>query len=165
MKLSLADAAATEALGAAIANAFGNRAGVVIYLRGNLGAGKTTLARGLLRSLGVTGTIRSPTYTLLEHYRNAGRNVLHLDLYRLTDPLELTNLGLSDFPSSENWWLIEWPERGGALLPAADLELQLSVCDAGRAASMRFASESEAAALLGVVEGATSSVSNNLLKE
>ena len=154
MKLRLADAAATEALGAAIAEALGDRAGAVVYLRGDLGAGKTTLVRGLLRRLGVAGTIRSPTYTLLEQYHAAGKNVVHLDLYRLSDPLELTNLGLADFPAHENWCLIEWPERGGPLLAAPDLEVQLSVSGAARAASIQVASKSEAPALRGALSRA-----------
>ena len=130
--LVLADAGATEALGARLARALAQQPGLVIYLEGDLGAGKTTLARGLLRALGVQGAIRSPTYTLMEVYEPAGRAVLHMDLYRLTDPLELQNLGLADFPPNKTLWLVEWPERGAGLLPPFDLRLRLAAEGAGR---------------------------------
>src|SRR5690606_28627226 len=94
----LADAEATAALGAALAHVFDGEAGGVIFLEGDLGSGKTTLARGLLRALGVTGAIRSPTYTLLEPYELSPRSLLHMDLYRLQDPEELEQLGLADQP-------------------------------------------------------------------
>ena len=132
MKRFLPDAAATEAFGAALAESLRDREGAVIYLRGDLGAGKTTLVRGLLRALGVDGRVRSPTYTLMEPYRAGDRSVIHLDLYRLTDPLELHNLGLADFSPKTTWWLVEWPERGGSLLPAADAEIALRIEGAGR---------------------------------
>ena len=134
MEMDLPDAAATEALGAALAEALAAQAGAVIYLEGDLGAGKTTLARGLLRALGVTGAIRSPTYTLMEHYRAGSHSVLHMDLYRLTDPLELANLGLGDFPPAQTLWLVEWPQRGGALLQTAQLRVQLAAAGEGRTA-------------------------------
>lgn len=126
----------TAALGAAIARALADRPGAVIHLDGPLGSGKTTLARGLLRALGVTGTIRSPTYTLLEPYELGVRTVVHLDLYRLTDPRELEPLGLRDYPRERCWWLIEWPERGGSRLPAPDLRLQLAHDPSGRRAQL-----------------------------
>lgn len=132
MKRFLPDTAATEAFGAALADALRDREGVVIYLRGDLGAGKTTLVRGLLRALGVTGRVRSPTYTLMEPYRGGDRNVIHLDLYRISDPLELGNLGLADYSPRTTWWLVEWPERGSSLLPPADVEVALRVERAGR---------------------------------
>ena len=136
MKRSLPDAAATEAFGAALANALRDREGLVVYLRGNLGAGKTTLVRGLLRALGVEGRIRSPTYTLMEPYRAGERSVIHLDLYRIADPLELNNLGIQDFPPQKTWWLIEWPERGASLLPPPDLQIDLRVDGKGREATL-----------------------------
>lgn len=122
----------TAALGAAIAQALGERTGTVIYLEGPLGAGKTTLARGLLRALGVQGTIRSPTYTLLEPYETGGRLLVHLDLYRLREPAELESLGLRDYPRERCWWLVEWPERAGERLPAPDLRILLDHDPAGR---------------------------------
>lgn len=122
----------TAALGRAVAAALAPAPGAVIFLEGPLGAGKTTLARGLLRSLGVQGTIRSPTYTLLEPYKAGGRTLVHLDLYRLREPAELESLGLRDYPREQCWWLIEWPERGGARLPDPDLRLRLDHDPAGR---------------------------------
>jgi tRNA threonylcarbamoyladenosine biosynthesis protein TsaE len=132
----LASAEDTAALGAAVARALAGRAGAVVHLEGPLGAGKTTLARGLLRALGVTGTIRSPTYTLLEPYEPGGRTVIHLDLYRLTDPRELEPLGLRDYPPERCWWLVEWPERGGGRLPPPDLRLLLAHDPHGRRATL-----------------------------
>ncbi len=123
--LLLRSAEDTRALGAAIASALADRAGAVIYLQGALGAGKTTVARGLLQALGASGTIRSPTYTLLEPYEIAGRSLVHLDLYRLNDERELEPLGLRDYPPERCWWLIEWPERAAARLPRADLAATL----------------------------------------
>lgn len=127
----------TAALGADVAAALGGQPGAVIYLEGPLGAGKTTLARGLLRALGVQGTIRSPTYTLLEPYEAGGRTLVHLDLYRLRDPAELESLGLRDYPRERCWWLIEWPERAGDRLPEPDLRLALAHDPAGRRARLR----------------------------
>jgi tRNA threonylcarbamoyladenosine biosynthesis protein TsaE len=126
IRLVLADAAATEAAGAALGRATADRPGLVVYLRGELGAGKTTLARGWLRALGAAGAIRSPTYTLVEPYELNGRSTLHLDLYRLNDPAELEQLGLLDTPPDRSLWLVEWPERGGGRLPRADLDIVLS---------------------------------------
>lgn len=132
----LEDAAATARLGAALAAALGPRPRGVIWLEGDLGAGKTTLARGLLEALGVTGRIRSPTYTLLEPYTLADSSVLHMDLYRLADPLELQNLGLADYPPDRNLWLVEWPEKGAGMLPPADLRIDLRAVGEGREARL-----------------------------
>ncbi len=99
----------------------------VVYLTGDLGAGKTTLARGFLHALGVAGEIRSPTYTLLETYEAAAATVVHLDLYRLRDPAELEPLGLRELAVPGYVWLIEWAERGAGWLPPPDLEVRLSV--------------------------------------
>lgn len=128
----------TTALGAAVAAALSGRAGAVISLRGPLGAGKTTVARGLLRALGVRGAIRSPTYTLLEPYdiAGAGRGLVHLDLYRLKDDTELEPLGLRDYPPEQWWWLIEWPERAEQRLPKADLVITLDHAPTGRSAAL-----------------------------
>lgn len=131
-ELLLRTADDSAALGAAAASALGKRPGAVIFLQGELGAGKTTVARGLLRALGVTGAIRSPTYTLLEPYELPGRQLVHLDLYRLADERELESLGLRDYPAERCWWLIEWPERAGARLPSPELSLALSHDPAGR---------------------------------
>lgn len=137
MQISLPNAEATEALGTALANGLlTTTGGMVVFLFGDLGAGKTTLARQLLRTLGVTGTIRSPTYTLMELYHAQGRDFLHMDLYRLNDPAELHNLGLVDYPPTQTLWLVEWPEKGGELLPQADVSITLSVADLARNAEV-----------------------------
>lgn len=133
---SLPDAEATAALGAALARALGPQPRGVLWLLGDLGAGKTTLARGLLESLGVKGRIRSPTYTLMEPYELGGRSVLHMDLYRLAAPLELQNLGLADYPPEHHLWLVEWPEKGAGLLASADLIVDLQVDGEGRLARL-----------------------------
>ncbi|HSW14696.1 MAG TPA: tRNA (adenosine(37)-N6)-threonylcarbamoyltransferase complex ATPase subunit type 1 TsaE, partial [Solimonas sp.] len=110
--------------------------GAVVFLEGDLGAGKTTLARGLLQAMGVQGRVRSPTYTLMEPYQAGGRTILHMDLYRLADPLELHNLGLADYPPAETLWLVEWPEKGGALLPSPELRVTLQLQGGGRRADL-----------------------------
>jgi tRNA threonylcarbamoyladenosine biosynthesis protein TsaE len=119
------------ALGAALAGALGGRRGV-IYLRGDLGAGKTTLVQGLLRALGHRGPVRSPTYTLIEPYEDLDPPVHHLDLYRLGDPEELDYLGLRDLVGGDSLLLIEWPERGAGELPPPDLEVHIDQAPPGR---------------------------------
>lgn len=132
----LADAAATEALAARLAGRLPARA--VVHLQGDLGAGKSTFARAMLRALGVTGTIRSPTYTLVEPYAlPGGGQALHLDLYRIGDPGELEFLGLDD--DAARLWLVEWPERGEGALPRADLRVALAVAGTGREARLEAA--------------------------
>lgn len=127
LSVHLADADATAALGARLADALRARSGGVIFLHGDLGAGKTTFARGFLRACGVSGTLRSPTYTLMEPYAVQERRFLHMDLYRLNDPAELEQLGLDDFSPQDTLWLVEWPERGGTHLPVPDVSIQLAV--------------------------------------
>lgn len=106
---------------------------LVLYLHGDLGAGKTTLARGMLHALGEQGAVRSPTYALIAEYEPRGARVLHLDLYRLSDPDELHALGLADYLPGSRLWLIEWPERGeGGALPAADVEVYIEPEEQGR---------------------------------
>lgn len=128
----LADADATERLGRELAVCMPQ--GAVLGLRGELGAGKSTIARALLRALGVTGAIKSPTYTLVEQYPMAGGLALHLDLYRIADAAELDFLGLADLANEACCWLIEWPERGAKHLPPIDLELRLEAPRGGRQA-------------------------------
>ncbi len=128
----LPDAAATDALAAAFAAS--RPATAVIHLHGDLGAGKSSFARAFLRALGVAGTIRSPTYTLVERYPLAdGREALHLDLYRIGDPGELEFLGIE--PEHVALWLVEWPDRGGDALPPADLRIALQIEGEGRSFS------------------------------
>jgi tRNA threonylcarbamoyladenosine biosynthesis protein TsaE len=99
----------------------------VVYLTGELGAGKTTFARGFLGALGVAGAVRSPTYTLLELHELPHLTALHVDLYRLRDAAELDSLGLREWARPGSVWLIEWPERGEGRLPPADLTLTFTV--------------------------------------
>lgn len=133
MKLHLHDADATGVLGAVLAAT--RPATAVVHLHGDLGAGKSTLARALLRALGVTGPVRSPTYTLVERYPLATGEALHLDLYRIGDPGELDYLGLDD--ADARLWLIEWPERSGPALPAPDLRVSLALAGSGRDAQLQ----------------------------
>ena len=136
MKIEVADAAAMESLGAQLAQ---SRAAGIIYLKGDLGAGKTTLARGFLQALGHTGKVRSPTYTLIEPYPFDFWMVYHLDLYRLSDAGELEDLGLRDLLEEQALLLVEWPERGSGVLPAADLLISIEHRDVGRRVTLEAA--------------------------
>ncbi len=103
-----------------------------LYLIGDLGAGKTTFARALLRALGVGERVKSPTYSLIESYRVATRDLHHLDLYRIADPGELEWLGLSELAGDGSVFVVEWPERGSGALPPADLRLEFAHAGAVR---------------------------------
>ena len=125
MQLRLADAESTESLGRLLAITRPSQA--VVHLQGDLGAGKSTLARALLRELGVKGAIRSPTYTLVERYPVPGGEAWHLDLYRMGD-------------ASATLWLVEWPEKVGQALPPADIRLQLAHDRQGRTVQLQAGS-------------------------
>jgi tRNA threonylcarbamoyladenosine biosynthesis protein TsaE len=130
LTLDIGDAEAMERLGAALGAHL--RGGEVIYLTGDLGVGKTTLVRGLLRGRGHAGPVRSPTYTLVEPYELPPLTLYHLDLYRLADAEELEWIGIRDLLDAGSVALVEWPERGRGVLPAADLSVTIRYKDPGR---------------------------------
>lgn len=126
----LRDEQATESAGAALGCAAealmpSLPSALVVYLRGDPGAGKTCLARGVIRGLGYTGAVKSPTYTLLEPYEETRFPVCHFDLYRLGDPVEVEFLGVEDCFETGHLCLVEWPDNGAGSVPAADLETEL----------------------------------------
>jgi tRNA threonylcarbamoyladenosine biosynthesis protein TsaE len=134
----LADESATLDLGASLAEALREWPnGLVVFLEGNLGAGKTTLCRGLLRGLGHSGAVKSPTYTLVEPYELGGRTLNHFDLYRLGDPEELEYMGIRDYFKAGDVCVIEWPERGAGVLPEPDLRVTVTVDGSGRRARLQ----------------------------
>jgi len=130
MKFELPDEAATLALGARLAAML--VPGLVIYLCGDLGSGKTTLVRGLLRALGYEGRVKSPTYTLVELYVISGLNLHHFDFYRFSQPEEYLDAGLDEYFQGGAVCLVEWPEKVGGYLASADLRIAISVGANGR---------------------------------
>lgn len=136
----LPDESATLRLAATFAHAL--TPGLVIHLRGDLGAGKTTFTRGLLRALGFAGKVKSPTYTLVESYACPAFTLHHFDLYRFADPEEWEDAGFRDYFSQDSVCLVEWPDRAEGLLPPADIALALDVCGTGR--RYRFTAFTEA---------------------
>ncbi|MCX8018020.1 MAG: tRNA (adenosine(37)-N6)-threonylcarbamoyltransferase complex ATPase subunit type 1 TsaE [Rhodocyclaceae bacterium] len=140
---ALPDERATLALGAAIAQALPQAVApaAVICLEGDLGAGKTTLVRGLLRQLGVAGAVKSPTYTLVELHAISRLNCYHFDFYRFAAPEEFLDAGLDEYFADKGWCLVEWPDRARPYLPACDWRIELTVTGNGRFAQIEAASE------------------------
>jgi tRNA threonylcarbamoyladenosine biosynthesis protein TsaE len=128
--MNLADENATFELARRLATCL--KPGMVIYLYGDMGAGKTTLVRGVLNALGHAGTVKSPTYTLVEPYHIAGLNLRHFDLYRLHDEEEWDAAGFRDEFDGHNIFFIEWPERAIGLIPRADLQISMEILAQGR---------------------------------
>ncbi len=137
LTVTLADEAATVALGARLAQAL--VPGLLVTLSGELGTGKTTLSRGIVQGLGHRGAVKSPTYTLVEPYEHTRPPVYHVDLYRLGDPEELELLGFRDYLGGDCLCLVEWPERGGGFLPAADLAITMTAQGDGRRVTLEAA--------------------------
>lgn len=128
--LNAPSAADMDGLGQALGRSLQN--GAVVYLRGQLGAGKTTLVRGVLKGLGFDGRVRSPTYTLVESYEIGGHRLYHLDLYRIRGPEEMEYLGARELDDPNLWVFAEWPEHGEGRLPVPDLMLNFEMHEPGR---------------------------------
>lgn len=152
-EFALADERATARLGAALARAIEGEQpsigpqGLVVALSGDLGAGKTSVVRGMLRALGVAGPVRSPTFTLVEPYVVSSLNFYHFDFYRLGNPEEFSFAGFREMFGKGSVCLIEWPENAGRHLPEADLRIALRLAGAGRHATLTAATELGAACL------------------
>jgi tRNA threonylcarbamoyladenosine biosynthesis protein TsaE len=134
MEIYLEDDQATGQFGAELAQQLPTKC--LVFLSGDLGAGKTTLVRAYLRALGFQGTVKSPTYNLVEEYDLTDRKIYHFDLYRLNDPEELEAIGIRDYLSRDAVVFVEWPERGAGVLPEPDWSICIEVEGAGRKLKM-----------------------------
>jgi tRNA threonylcarbamoyladenosine biosynthesis protein TsaE len=141
-RFDLPDEAATLSLGGRLGHALAP--GLAIWLRGDLGAGKTTLTRGLLRELGFSGRVKSPTYTLVELYGFPRFNLYHFDLYRFVDPDEWEDAGFREYFNPASVCLVEWPEKGGGLVPPADVVVSLDFLEDGDGRSVCIEGHTEA---------------------
>ena len=139
MIITLENETETTAIGAKVASCL--KGGEVIYLKGELGTGKTTFVRGVLNGLGHTGNVKSPTFTIVEPYSIDDHVIYHFDLYRLDDPEELESLGIRDYCDGQSICFFEWPEKGGDFLPDADILISLSYQNEGRALEISAFSE------------------------
>jgi len=153
LALHLADEAATLALGARIASAVGP--GLSIHLCGELGAGKTTLARGLIRALGYEGKVKSPSYSLVELYTVSRLHLYHFDFYRFDDPKAWQDSGFREHFNEASVCLVEWPEKAGAALPRPDLRITLTPASSGRDVRLEAFSEAGRRCLTSAAEGSS----------
>lgn len=135
MQAVLQNTEATEQFGAELYHLLPSKC--LVFLHGDLGAGKTTLVRGYLRAAGYTGTVKSPTYNLVEEYTIAGKIVYHFDLYRLNSPEELEWIGINDYFDQDSVCFIEWPDKGEDFLPMPDKVITLTTKDVGRLVEIR----------------------------
>ena len=145
---------AMENLGEVVSSVL--KSGAVVYLEGDLGMGKTTLVRGVLRGLGYQGPVKSPTYTIVEPYDLSGFEAFHFDLYRVTDAEELEFMGIRDYFTDGRLCLIEWAEMGRGVLPEADLIISLSLIREGRHVSLDAHTEKGRVAINGLSDAITS---------
>jgi tRNA threonylcarbamoyladenosine biosynthesis protein TsaE len=127
--------------------------GCLVFLRGNLGAGKTTFVRGCLRAAGYQGAVKSPTFTLVEEYQLGGHAIYHFDLYRLAEPEELEWMGIRDYLRADAITFIEWPERGAGVLPAPDLDLTILIDAVSRTLELKASTSVGQAVLEHLTEG------------
>lgn len=138
-EILLSDESATEGVGRSLAKVA--HAPLILFLQGDLGAGKTTLIRGFLRGLNFKGAVKSPTYTLVEEYLLENCSVYHFDLYRITHPEELEFIGIREYFNENAIVFVEWPERGISVLPKADLLFRLEMVEDGRRLDIQFLTE------------------------